>query len=181
MKFIRAIFTLLFLFSGINIYSQTFFKDHYVNHSSFAFFKSNDFSSVNNGSTTLNARRDDGISLQTKHGLIFLRRFSFQIGTGLDYSIHLKNIHIPVLFDLKFYVYKYAEVSPFLMIGKGSTLFNQMYKIEETYIGLGFAFETNNEFELIVEVIRRIRDFDDQANQVFFNSGVYCVSIGLKF
>lgn len=181
MKFIRAIFTFFFLFSGINIYSQTFFKDHYVNHSSFAFFKSNDFSSVNNGSTAFDVRQDDGISLQTKHGLIFLRRFSFQIGTGIDYSIYLNNIHIPVLFDLKFYIYEYAEVSPFIMIGKGVTLFNQLYKIDETYIGLGFAFETNNEYELIVEVIRRMRDFDDHKNQVFFNSGVYGVSIGLKF
>jgi hypothetical protein len=181
MKLHRTFFTLLLFFSGLNIQSQTFFKDHYVNHSSLAFFKSNAFSTVNNGSTSFEENRDDGFSLQTKHGLIFLRRFSFQIGTGLDYSIHLKNIHIPVLFDLKMYVYKYAELSPFLMIGKGTTLYNQLYKIDETYIGLGFAFETSNEFELIIEVIRRIRDFDDQKNQIYFNTGVYGLSVGVKF
>jgi hypothetical protein len=163
------------------IHSQTFFKDHYVNHSSLAFFKSNAFSTVNNGSTSFEENRDDGFSLQTKHGLIFLRRFSFQIGTGLDYSLHLKNIHIPVLFDLKMYVYKYAELSPFIMIGKGTTLYNRLYKIDETYVGLGFAFETSNEFELIIEVIRRIRDFDDEKNQIYFNTGVYGLSVGLKF
>jgi hypothetical protein len=181
MKSKRTLFSICILLMGFKLQAQNFFKDHYVNHSSLAFFKSNDFSAVNNGSTAFGGKRDDGFSLQTKHGLIFLKRFSFQIGTGVDYSMHLKNMHIPVLFDFKFYVYKYAELSPFLMIGKGTTLYNRMYKIDETYIGLGFAFETNNDFELIIEVLRRIRDFDDQKNQVYFNSGAYGVSVGLKF
>uniref|UniRef100_UPI00404B3329 hypothetical protein n=1 Tax=Flavobacterium sp. TaxID=239 RepID=UPI00404B3329 len=182
MKF-RFYAVLLFFACNVfdNIYSQTFFENHYVNHSSIAFFKSNAFSAINNGSTVFEDNRDDGFSLQTKHGLIFLRRFSFQIGTGLDYSIHLKNIHIPVLFDLKFYVYKYAELSPYFMIGKGTTLYNRLYNVDETYVGLGFAFETNNEFELIVELVRRIRDFDDDKNQIYFNTGVYGLSVGLKF
>lgn len=181
MKSKSTLFSFFFLVMSLKMQAQTFFKDHYVNHNSLVLFRSNDFSAVNNGSSGFDAKHDNGFSLQSKHGLIFLKRFSFQLGTGVEYSIPLENMHIPLLFDLKFYINKYAELSPFLMIGKGTTLYNQTYKIDETYIGLGFAFETNDEFELIVEVLRRIRDFDDVNNQVFISTGVYGLSVGIKF
>ena len=173
------IFVLLF-FSGLHFtHAQTFFKDQYVSHHTFSFFKSNVVSLVNNGTTTFDTKSDDGFSLQSKHGLIFLKRFSFQVGTGIEYSMPLDNFIVSVFFDLKFYVYKYAETSPYLMIGKAASVYYSNFKLDETYVGIGFAFEISEDLDLIIELTRRIRGLDQNKNQIFMNNENY--GLGIKF
>lgn len=161
-------------------YSQTFFKDNYISHHTFSFFKSTVVSLVNNGTTSFITSSDNGFSIQSKHGLIFLKRFSFQIGTGIEYSLSINNMVVPLLLDAKIYAYKYAEASPYVMIGKCNSIYYNNFRLDETYIGIGFSFEAYDNFEIIVELIKRIRDLDQNLYHIYMNNESYGLTIGLK-
>jgi hypothetical protein len=67
------------------------------------------------------------------------------------------------------------------MIGKATSAYYSNFKLDETYVGVGFAFEISDNLDLIIELTRRIRDLDQNQNQIFMNNENYGLGIGVKF
>lgn len=168
---------LFFYFKNLTFYSQNYFKDHFISHNLISFYKSNIVS--DNLIDSDEKFSDNGFSIQSKHGLIFFKNFSFQIGTGLNYSISLENLVIPIYLDLKFYYNKFAIQSPYVFLCSGSTLFYNKYKLKDLTLGIGIAFEISDNLEIATELFRNIRDLNNET--IFINSENYGIGVGIKF
>lgn len=160
--------------------AQNFFKDHYVSHNVFTVFKSDAITLINSPDEPFHVRGTDGFNFATKHGFIFFKYFSVQIGTGIDYVFQLKSLSIPFDLDFKVYLSRYAESGLYFLLGNSSAMYhNRFESVENLRFGVGLAVETAENYDLIIELCKNNRSF--QKDNIYISSEILSLGIGIKF
>lgn len=182
MKIKRLGIFLVFIFGFITIdsFGQNFFKDHYLSHNVFTVFKSDAITLINSPDEPFHVRGTDGFNFSSKHGFIFFKYFSVQIGTGIDYVFQLKSLSIPFDLDFKVYLSRYAESGLYFLLGNSSAMYhNRFESVENLRFGVGLAVETAENYDLIVELCKNNRSF--QKDNIYISSEILSLGIGIKF
>lgn len=173
---------ILFIVLSFSFLSFSQDKDErkfFVNTTALEIFVNNE-SGYSNESSHIN--KGFGFELSTFNGFFLFKKLSLSIGAGISINVNEYFNSLPMVGDLKWYLYDYGINSPYILLNAGKNLNIGSFKGGySSKLGIGYSFESDFKFQYIIEVFIKSKEFLINKETNFnYQTTSLGVSLGIK-